>query len=136
MKHMTQALAAPAFAAALALLPAGPVAAQEDEGDGFNLMEEGARLFMQGLMDEMDPALQELRDFAEDLEPAMREMTAEMAAGLARVLETVDSVRYYEVPEVMENGDIIIRRKPDAPPYVPREDDETDAPADPDEAEL
>ncbi|NDV00995.1 AAA+ family ATPase [Pseudoroseicyclus tamaricis] len=116
---MKQIALAPALA--LALL-AQPAAAQED-GDGFNLMEEGARLFMQGLMDEMDPALDQLRDFAEDLEPAMREMTAEMAAGLADILETIDSVRYYEMPEITESGDIIIRRKPDAPPYVPEVDE-------------
>ena len=31
----------------------------------------------------------------------------------------LDSLTYYELPEVQLNGDILIRRSPDAPPYVP-----------------
>ncbi|MGZ9809747.1 hypothetical protein ACXN5S_04725 [Pseudoroseicyclus sp. H15] len=121
---MTYSFRAIALAPALALSLAAAPAAAQDDGDGFNLMQEGANLFMRGLMDEMDPALDQLRSFAEDLEPALQEMTAEMAAGLADVLETVDSIRYYEMPEVMENGDIIIRRRADAPPYEPPVADE------------
>ena len=63
--------------------------AAEDQGDmseGLSLLEEGTRLFLKGLMAEMEPALRDLE----------------------RVIEGLDA---YEAPEVLPNGDIIIRRK-------------------------
>ena len=66
-------------------LLASPVFAQDEE-QGRDLMSEALRLFMKGLMQEMEPALDEL-------------------GGL---LENLDA---YHPPEVLPNGDIIIRRK-------------------------
>ena len=68
----------------VSLLLATPISAQEDRGR--DLMAEALRLFMQGFMAEMEPAI-------EDLEGFLRDFNA------------------YHPPEVLPNGDIIIRRK-------------------------
>jgi hypothetical protein len=83
-------------------LAALPLAAQDS--DGPSLMERGAQQFLEGLMQEMEPALQGMRQFMEEMGPAMTELLAE-----------IKDWSVYEPPEVLENGDIIIRRKPDAP---------------------
>lgn len=109
-----------------------PVAAQDIplqdpdthvEEEGFNLMEEGMKLFFQGLLSEMEPAIDELRDLADELEPSIRELSLEMGEGFKQLLDVMDEFRYYEGPEVLENGDIIIRRLADAPPYIAPEPD-------------
>ena len=118
------------FAAALA---AAPLAAQESEAEppgeiaeGFSLMEEGAKLLMRGLAEEMEPALEELQDMAREIEPALRAFAAEMGPALTELMRLVDEIRYYEVPEVLPNGDIILRRRDDAPPYVAPPGEETE----------
>ncbi len=71
---------------ALALfLTATPAAAQEEDR-GRDLMAEALRLFMQGFMAEMEPALEDLQGF-------------------------VDNLNAYHPPEILPNGDILIRRK-------------------------
>jgi hypothetical protein len=57
-----------------------------DMEEGFSLLEEGTRLLLRGLMAEMEPAFRDL---------------------LGR-LQELDS---YHPPEVLPNGDILIRRK-------------------------
>lgn len=69
----------------IAVLLAAPASAQE-ESPGRDLMAEALRLFMQGFMAEMEPALEDLENF-------------------------VDNLNAYHPPEVLPNGDIIIRRK-------------------------
>ncbi len=69
----------------LFVLAAGPAFAQDDS-EGRDLMSEALRLFMKGLIQEMEPAIDDL-------------------SGL---LENLDA---YHAPEVLPNGDIIIRRK-------------------------
>ncbi len=101
-------IAAPLLA--LSLL-AAPVAAQEEDNGGFNLMEEGARLFFRGLMGEMEPALQELEDLAREMRPQMKAFMTEMGPALRDLLEEVEDWSVYEPPEILPNGDIIIRRK-------------------------
>lgn len=103
--------------AALIATLAGPVLAQDDEGP--SLMEEGARLFFRGLMSEMEPAMRDFSEFAEEAGPAMQLFLQEMGEGLKQVIATVDDLRNYQAPEFLPNGDIIIRRKPDAPSWVP-----------------
>jgi len=74
-----------------------PVYAQEPEGEmreGIDLLQQGTRLLLEGLMSELGPALQDLEDMVLDLN------------------------RYYP-PEILPNGDIIIRRKPDPAPRQP-----------------
>ena len=66
---------------------ATPAAAEDDKlSQGLSLFSEATRLMLEGLGEELDPALQGLKGWLEDL-------TA------------------YEVPEVLPNGDILIRRK-------------------------
>lgn len=109
MKGMKQIFAIPLLAALLA----SPVYAQEQ--DGPSLMERGAQLFFDGLKQEMGPALEELSDLMEDAGPALQSFVVEMGPKLRDVLDRVEDWSVYEAPEVMPNGDIIIRRKPDAP---------------------
>ena len=103
-------------------LGVSPAIAQDTDTDvqeGFSLMEEGAKLLMRGLMSEIEPTLEELRGSLEDMAPVMREFVTEMGPALAEVLGEIDDLRNYETPEFLPNGDIIMRRKPDAPIWVP-----------------
>ncbi|NKX43449.1 hypothetical protein [Roseicyclus persicicus] len=89
---------------------ATPAAAQEEgEGlrDGLDLLGEGTRMILEGLMDEMRPLLEEARPFFEE----------EVLPMIDRLGELVDDLSYYELPERLPNGDIMIRRAPDAPAW-------------------
>ena len=70
----------------LALCLTFPAYAQDDQPQGRDLMAEALRLFMQGFMSEMEPALEDLEGF-------------------------IANLNAYHPPEVLPNGDIIIRRK-------------------------
>ena len=96
---------------ALILAMALPATAEEDQERGFSLMEEGARLFFEGMMREMEPALDELQEMMDGLEPAMRDFAREMGPALRDLFEDVEDWSAYHPPEVMPNGDIVIRRK-------------------------
>lgn len=112
-----------ALALSLTLGLALPAAAQDTGGDpvdeGFSLMQEGARLLFRGLMDEMQPAIDDFTGMAEEIAPALQMLADEMGPALIALMGQIDSIRHYEAPEILPNGDIILRRKPDAPPYVP-----------------
>jgi hypothetical protein len=75
---------------ALCVAFAAPVSAQDEGGgemsDGLDLLSEGTRMLLEGLMDELGPALEGLRENLQDLDA-------------------------YHAPEMLPNGDIIIRRK-------------------------
>ena len=85
--------------------------AQDAESDGFSLMEEGAKLFLRGMMDEAEPALKELQRLMQDMQPAMRQFVQEMGPALNDLLGKVDDLSNYHPPEMLPNGDIILRRK-------------------------
>ncbi len=106
---------------ALLLLPflALPSAAQVAEPEPPSLMDEGLRLFMEGLSREVAPMM-------EDLE-AMRREAAPLLEQLERGLgDALGNLEAYHAPEMLPNGDIILRRR------VPLEP----APAPPTEPEL
>ena len=70
-------------------LMAFPLAAQEGDGklsQGMDLLQQGTRLLLESLMEEIGPALQGLEDAVIDLNA-------------------------YQTPEILPNGDILIRRK-------------------------
>lgn len=90
--------------------------AQAEESQGRTLMEQGLELFFEGLRDEMEPALNDLRALADDFGPQMGAFLRQMGPALAGILEEVEDWSRYEVPEMLPNGDIIIRRKPDPEP--------------------
>lgn len=127
--------AAPALLLAL-VLTAMPVAAQDqvvpppEEGqstdEGLSLMERGARMFLEGMRREMAPALQDLQNLVETMGPAMQDFLREMGPALAALLNRVGDLSAYEAPELLPNGDIIIRRKPDAGPLPPPDEGEID----------
>lgn len=104
MKHilaplaLTLALAVPGFAQD----------AQADRKEGLSLMERGIRLLFDGLITEMEPALDEMARAMKELEPIARQL-----------VDLIGDVQHYDPPERLENGDIIIRRKADAPPPPP-----------------
>lgn len=89
-------------------------------------MERGAQLFFEGLLEEMAPAMEEFEGFADDIAPALRGLADEMGPKLAEILAQVEDWSAYEVPEILPNGDIIIRRKADRP--LPKAEDKS-APA-------
>ncbi|MDX8347624.1 AAA+ family ATPase [Cognatiyoonia sp. IB215446] len=106
-------------------LSVAPAMAQDNDTeitDGFNLMEEGARMLMRGLMSEVEPAITGLRDSLEDMAPELGEFVVTMGPALSDLLNQVDDFNNYQAPEFLPNGDIIIRRKPDAPIWVPESD--------------
>ncbi len=69
----------------LALI-AAPAGAEEPPAGQWNLFEEGARMLLERFLTEMDPALEALRKELSDLSA-------------------------FHPPEILPNGDIIIRRK-------------------------
>lgn len=84
------------FALILALVLAAPLPAvaqsdREETQEGIDLLAEGARRLLEQLTDDLAP-------FMEQLEMQLEELQA------------------YEAPEILPNGDILIRRKPDADP--------------------
>jgi len=111
-------------ATALALVLAAPASAQDSDGDigeGFDMFSEGFGMMLEGLMDEMRPMLEEARPFFEE----------EMLPFFERLSLLVEDLGAYELPERLPNGDIIIRRSPDAPPL-----DDLPDPQDGNEVEL
>ncbi len=107
----------PIFAVPLAIVMlSAPLAAQEQ---GPSLMERGAQLFFEGLFEEMAPALDEMATLLEDAGPALQDFVTEMGPKLRSVLEEVEDWSVYAAPEILPNGDIIIRRKLDLPKVTP-----------------
>ncbi len=92
MKRITIILAA--------VLMLQPAQAEEPVAEGFSLIEEGVKILLRGMMEEMEPALEDLQHMAEEMGPAME--------GLRGALSDMSA---YHAPEVLPNGDIIIRRK-------------------------
>lgn len=98
----------------LALAVPAPLLAQteaEPEDEGPSLMERGAQIFLRGLMTEMEPALRNLQDKFADVEPAVRSFVEEMGPAVIGLLREVKDFSGYHAPEILPNGDIIMRRK-------------------------
>ncbi len=95
----------------------------EDSDSGSSLMERGAELFWEGLRKEMAPSLEELEGLMATIGPSMQNFLTEMGPALADIAEQVEDWSRYEAPEILPNGDIIIRRKPERPEAPNRDDD-------------
>ncbi|MEL7025623.1 MAG: hypothetical protein AAGO57_00135 [Pseudomonadota bacterium] len=74
------------LAGMIAFAPAVVAAEESDFDRGMGLLEEGTKLFFQGLIAEIGPRMDELED-------------------------ALDNLSGYHAPEILPNGDIIIRRK-------------------------
>ncbi|MCB1312054.1 MAG: hypothetical protein KDK29_09275 [Sedimentitalea sp.] len=102
---------------ALALI-AGPALSQEQE-EGRGLMDRGVDLFFEGLRQEMSPLMESLRGMAEDYGPSMRSFIEEMGPAFGEMLNEVKDWTQYDPPEILPNGDIIIRKKRETAPETP-----------------
>lgn len=101
MRHAPLTLAA-AFTAALAAAPASAA-------------EEGERIL---------PTEEELQELGRQAERLAREFAERMSPLMRKLEELAGDLTAYEAPEMLPNGDIIIRRKPDekpAPPPTPED---------------
>jgi hypothetical protein len=95
----------------------------EEPGDGLSLMERGAQMLMEGLLREIEPTLEDLKGMAEDFGPAMQDFMAQMGPALRDMLDEVEDWSVYHPPEILDNGDIIIRRKGPEDMPVPTDPD-------------
>jgi len=97
---------------AVLALTALPLHAQETEDEGgFSLMERGAQMFLEGIMREMEPTLDDLQGMAEDIQPALRGFMQEMGPAFAELMGQIGDLSTYHPPEILPNGDIILRKK-------------------------
>ena len=120
---------------ALALiLAATPVLAQEApatpeaeaEENGFSLMEEGAKLLFRGFMTEAEPAIAEMSQALEQMAPVLEGLGEEIGPKITELFALVDDFTNYDMPVVLPNGDILIRRNaPLSPKTAPETGPET-----------
>ncbi len=113
-----RALASLCLAAALALpapaQEADPAPPPEAKGAPLApLFERFAEELMREALRDIQP---ELERFMAELEPELQRLMAEIMPRLQELANRVDSLRHYQMPEMLPNGDIIIRRSPGAPP--------------------
>lgn len=101
---MTQIVRSSVLAALVAL----PALAQEvpEDGEDEGLIGRGMRGLFGELMQEFDPAFEDLQGLSENALPLLRSLQAELG-------ETLSGLSAYEAPEFLDNGDILIRRKPE-----------------------
>ena len=106
-----------------AALAAAPLVghAQDSSDEGSNAIEEGAQLFLRGLLEEVQPPLQELAGIGATHLLTLQALVDEMGPAFAEVFEQIDSISYYQPPTILPNGDIIFRRNADAPAWEPAE---------------
>lgn len=100
LRRLVLALMLGAVAAPFAAV--GPTHADDNDGsagmgEGLGLIEEGARLLLRGFVDEMAPLLRDLEGMIDDL-------------------------ALYHPPEILPNGDILLRRRVPRDPEVAPDD--------------
>ncbi len=103
---------------------------------GPSLMERGADMFLRGLRDELDPALQDLRGLADRMGPALQSFVDEMGPAMAQLSDQIEDWTLYEAPEMLPNGDILIRRREKLDPEAPEIDPDLPEPGPGGEIEL
>lgn len=91
------------IAPALTLFCALPLLAVQAENapqkDGASLVEEGLMMLFREMLDEMEPALDELQSMGGELGPKLLEL-----------IDIIGDLNEYHAPEKLPNGDILIRR--------------------------
>jgi len=65
------------------------------------------------------PAAPPLEDMARAMREALEAFSEQIAPWAEQLGRLLDDPGAYQAPELLPNGDIIIRRKPDAPPRDP-----------------
>ena len=71
--------------------------------------------FFSNLLRDMGPQIEEFERLMSEFGPAMMAFLAEMGPALEDILARVQDWTAYEPPEMLPNGDIIIRKKPPSP---------------------
>ena len=104
---------------------AGSTDGSDSETDGGSLMEKGLGLFLDGLKDEMSPAMKQLQEMADEYGPALQSFLEEMGPALAGILAKIDNWQGYHPPEILPNGDIILRKRTGDDPGEKSKDDDT-----------
>jgi hypothetical protein len=66
-----------------------------------------------------------LEQFSEESQEFLQDWLTQLTPLLEGLRDRVDDLSNYEAPEVLPNGDIIIRRKPDAPESPAPDPDDT-----------
>lgn len=98
-------LLAPAFALALLAMPA---AAQEEPAEQeTSLWDWGMSFLGENVPEELAPL--------GDMKALLDQFGPTIAPALEKMMALVDDMTNYEMPVMLDNGDILIRRKPDAP---------------------
>jgi hypothetical protein len=104
-------LAAPVFAIAQQWTPPGADPEANDDKGG-SVLERGLDNFMQNMLKEAEPHLDRLSRDLGDTMGALRPVLGDIG-------KLMDDAKNYQAPERLENGDILIRRRADAPPPPP-----------------
>ena len=104
-------------------LSAGGASAEEDSGR--SLMAEGMELFLKGLQDEIAPTLDGFTAMMEEIGPGLQGFLEEMGPKLGAVFSKVEDWSSYHAPEMLPNGDIIMRKKTPEEMGESREDEAT-----------
>ena len=94
-------------------------ATPEEQGENTGKMKDGLRLFLEGLSGGMGRTMEDMGGLAEQAAPALRDLFAQLGPAWQSILDQVEDFSDYEAPQVPPNGDILIRRKDEAPEYVP-----------------
>ncbi len=84
-----------------ALLATGPAPASADFLKDFEQFSKESQKFLEGWVDKIGPSIEAF------------------GPTLDTLLEKIDDWTFYELPEMLPNGDIIIRRKKSAPKIAP-----------------
>ena len=103
MKHVVLMLMLMALPVQAQEAPA-PLPPESGVEEGVDLLQRGMRSILDGLFTEMQPAIDEMGRALTEMKP--------MADQLFKL---IDDIGNYEAPVVLDNGDILIRRKPAAP---------------------
>lgn len=88
--------------AALFLLttPALAQTPPDDFDQGLSLMERGAQMLLDHMMTKVEPSLKDMTDALKQAQPRIMELLA-----------MIDDIQNFHAPELLPNGDILIRRK-------------------------
>ncbi|SMP21637.1 hypothetical protein [Shimia sagamensis] len=89
----------------------GVSATAEDDTAGRSLMEQGMELFLKGLQDEIAPTIEGFASLMEEIGPGLQGFLEEMGPKLGAVFSKVEDWSTYHAPEMLPNGDIIMRKK-------------------------
>ncbi len=96
MKHVVIAL----FLLTTPALAQTPAPQPDDFDQGLSLMERGAQMLLDHMMTKVEPSLKDMTDAFKQAQPRIMELLA-----------MIDDIKNFHAPELLPNGDILIRRK-------------------------